>query len=1057
MISARKNGLLLAALTLLASLFLLCVYTGNASAAVDYFDAYEKMNRRLPDDDYTLYKNGTAVTSSGDCRVKWGCTTGNYSYFNNKDDASSHQYITLGNRSINDDASVPAAAAYQYANSTEIVVYSWGKPTNPRTLRISAVDRGIGPDLACKNTLSAFYYSGDNEIPSGESEINFSDCNGRNFPMGIPAEAFDELKSNGNGTNIYRAKVVLRYGNVDGTDNNIANSQISFHVSVDEGRVGYYGASNSKLPKSKGAEHGWVNSYPTNFAKQNNMRFYFRPSCSTAKGTPFTIEWDDVNYNNSSIQQTNPAAVLYKYRPGNIGSRQAVAIYDNLGSGYQVRTENTDSYSGGKQPYAYMIEFRDISGGNGISFRHPFNSADARIECPPTTPPPATSECNRFTYTDPGQAVPAGGSVTRDTNTRVVIKDSRERILVDGSVNYTGPSTGGYLGEGESGQWSYTPTGERVTIEVTRRYKVLNSNNFIAQADTVYSQTFTCYKPTCNLNLTGDGPGGIVVAGGTVHVSAYISNPTRAGSGSPDIIDIPENVAGRNLSITSDGVERRPGSTVYLGDDSNVVSWDLPALGGIGNQTVSAYPDFYGIGSIGPACPATVPVYEYFNIDPSVNMSGTNWENPTTVTYETCGNKTQGPDVKATASSSLSRNGGGVSSGSATETYGLNVCNTYTYNPPSITAGDRYCPSVTITFAKGYKGPGGEGDIVGGEPVTVPGTCENVHNKPYVHFFGSDVFAGGGFGASCTSKVAGIETYLNTTTANGGGQPSGSGVQIGALSIGAARGFNSALLRSVEPSGTNGLMFSNTNPASPGAGPGAPTVGGNLGGDHCVPDYFSKLPAGTVSKNGPTYAVPSSNGQDVQYYDHNVRTTPGSKVKNGLQAVVYVKGDVLITGDGVRFQNTTWSSIEDIPSFYMIVKGDIYIASSVTQLDGIYVAQPDGGNGGRIYTCTNGMSLFEAKDLLGNCRSQLVVNGAFVADHIHFDRSFGSLRNSSVGERFGLGAKNCTDSGNTAFGDCAAEIFNYSPELYLGSTGLPATTGPTTGKYDFITSLSPVL
>ncbi len=175
---------------------------------------------------------------------------------------------------------------------------------------------------------------------------------------------------------------------------------------------------------------------------------------------------------------------------------------------------------------------------------------------------------------------------------------------------------------------------------------------------------------------------------------------------------------------------------------------------------------------------------------------------------------------------------------------------------------------------------------------------------------------------------------------------------------------------------------------------------------------------------------------------------------------IFVDGDVHIRGN-IVYGNTNWGSIDKIPSFQLIVKGDIFIDSGVSQLDGLYVAQPNGGTGGNIYTCSSpsGVGYTSANsDLLDKCRRQLVVNGAFVAQKVFLSRSFGSLRNSYPGEHLVNGvAQDCTDSGTTGVKDCAAEIFNVSPEMLLAQPGTTAQSGPTTGKYDFITSLAPVL
>jgi hypothetical protein len=97
-------------------------------------------------------------------------------------------------------------------------------------------------------------------------------------------------------------------------------------------------------------------------------------------------------------------------------------------------------------------------------------------------------------------------------------------------------------------------------------------------------------------------------------------------------------------------------------------------------------------------------------------------------------------------------------------------------------------------------------------------------------------------------------------------------------------------------------------------------------------------------------------------------------------------------------------------------------------------------------------------------QNQLLVNGAFVADKVLLDRTYSSLRYSHGGEHSttpNASATNCgqgsVDAGTSAVvGDCAAEIFNYTPELYLAQPASQPTSGPTLFKYDALTSLPPV-
>ncbi len=113
---------------------------------------------------------------------------------------------------------------------------------------------------------------------------------------------------------------------------------------------------------------------------------------------------------------------------------------------------------------------------------------------------------------------------------------------------------------------------------------------------------------------------------------------------------------------------------------------------------------------------------------------------------------------------------------------------------------------------------------------------------------------------------------------------------------------------------------------------------------------------------------------------------------------------------------------------------------------------PDTISDGNIYTCTNGMSFISPGSLYASCQTQLVVNGSLIAQQVRFLRTFGTLDNALPGEApadFGTGA-----------GGSAAEVINYTPEMYLGPTPLKQPfDGPansTVDDYDSIISMPPV-
>jgi hypothetical protein len=161
------------------------------------------------------------------------------------------------------------------------------------------------------------------------------------------------------------------------------------------------------------------------------------------------------------------------------------------------------------------------------------------------------------------------------------------------------------------------------------------------------------------------------------------------------------------------------------------------------------------------------------------------------------------------------------------------------------------------------------------------------------------------------------------------------------------------------------------------------------------------------------------------------------------QITVYVDGNVYINNP-ITYDTLGWSSPSQIPYFKLVVVGgNIYIGSNVKQLDGLYVAEPNGaGQGGIIYTCASGNNAPitpTSASYYGTCDNQLVINGAFVATQVQFLRTYDTVGQSN------------TDNG-TPSGSHAAEVFNYTPELWLPRSGANPN-----GDYSAITGLPPNL
>ena len=310
-------------------------------------------------------------------------------------------------------------------------------------------------------------------------------------------------------------------------------------------------------------------------------------------------------------------------------------------------------------------------------------------------------------------------------------------------------------------------------------------------------------------------------------------------------------------------------------------------------------------------------------------------------------------------------------------------------------------------------------NVTGVGSETCPDTI-TVAPKPYLRVYGGDVLAGSGFGSGCSSATGSIIGW-NSGDITGGG----AGTQFAAQALRGIDGFVSAGSRSTlsPPNPPIGLSFANT----------AGAYGGNFGTTICALDYFGTKPSSaTVQPSG--YTVNSLN------------------VLVGTHPVVYVDGDVSISGTGVSYQNSgSWTTLSQIPSYYLIARGNIYIQSSVSNLDGVYIAQPKAdGTGGTIYTCASGFAAVAPASLYANCNSKLTINGAFLAKMVKFSRSNGLLKNAP---KTNPGPPPTPGPAEPSSSPNIAEVFNYSPEMYLVNPGII----PLNTQYNSITSLPPVL
>jgi hypothetical protein len=314
-------------------------------------------------------------------------------------------------------------------------------------------------------------------------------------------------------------------------------------------------------------------------------------------------------------------------------------------------------------------------------------------------------------------------------------------------------------------------------------------------------------------------------------------------------------------------------------------------------------------------------------------------------------------------------------------------------------------------------------------------TCTKVAGKPYFKIYGGDAVVGGGVGAlstSCETSLAAKISGWNRTDYQG------AGVQLAAMATSSINGFASAQSPGRTPAiGVipRSLSFANTTGA---------IYGGDYNGSLPCTGFLENLPSGdgvTTYTSAPGNVIPSQ----------TLSTIPAGQPGAGTgRAVVYhITGDVFIPANITYDTSAPWSSPSEIPSFQLIVEGNIYISNDVTQLDGLYAAI-----GGKVYTCANAIGSVP-DDSFAGCPNQLVVNGSLAAKQVLLLRGCGSLRYSYNGEPT-PGAPNYSgtsgDVQTCSGGNHAAEVINYMPEQWIRSAfGLPPD------RYDSISSLPPIL
>lgn len=337
--------------------------------------------------------------------------------------------------------------------------------------------------------------------------------------------------------------------------------------------------------------------------------------------------------------------------------------------------------------------------------------------------------------------------------------------------------------------------------------------------------------------------------------------------------------------------------------------------------------------------------------------------------------------------------------------------------------------------------------------------------NPFFDANGGDVFAGGWFnnGAiACSNSEATYQGYqqaTNTKALSGAIQAYASYNPATGISTGASSEFGALALGSIEYStssffgfasnngqGNNKLSFGNSNTIT-----GYSYWGGFFEGSnkqtHCIPDYYSTKRSSSLTDTNNSATTVLSNISSLssgQYsYIQPAGTwldITGGSIPNNVKLTIFVKGDVLISS------NITYAGGYDAttaPKFALVVLGSIYISSGASQLNGLYIAQPNNANNpatvaddtqGVFWTChpNTPATAPTGSFMFNSCNNGLVINGAVIAKEIKMVRSNGNFSNPTP----------------------VAETFNYNPEMIINGPFFSQNSN--TAKIESLINLPPV-
>lgn len=950
-----------------------------------------------------------------------------YSSLSDRQPVDDHQYIN-----ITDGTTGNGVGAGANLKDSYLKIYA--QSDQERVVSVSLVDRGVGAGNACTGfQIHVFWAKLNSNEDVGIVGGPGSTIPGTQLPTLIPGtnteypqSQWNQIDTSGFGLCPFTYQFKIPAGNL--TPSNVTaheglyvgemrflicsttqpgfcvndNHSGTFHVSVGGGaKIGFKGGRSATIyPSLSGASNPDYTSSLYNDNNKDDPAFnppLYRNNHTIREefrvpcsylGSQVGPRWQDDDQRQPNQQNSIKLIV------NGVAIPDSDVVWDGV-TGASPGGYNINGVTPGKR---YSLEFQRVWGGNGIALTYPYDSADFELPCPV-----AQAKCTLTMLTPwiPGTGdgiLANSGYTVRATITNVGPTAIKEYPL--------GPGT------------------------ATR----LDLNTF--QNNGPVPQQYIDYPGTIN-------------PGQTVTIDKNFFAP-----------------AGRNDNLVIGGNLRYPGY--------------IDPIAGCGTISIDTYEryDFGGIAGTSYSHP----------------------EDPSSATFTSGFSKTGTADVDSTVTRSFYkvRNGvqgvlpsynGTIQPNPGIYTFGNDpnrFVDTYAIPLGSNEDGDIYCVRIHMVYGHGWRGPNGyvnEREEAAQDCPATSGCPPNtvcipnqppVASYPYMRAYGADVVAGGGFtgvNSTCNSTDSGIYTfteYLTRQRPTDASQPpqesnkSGSGAQLAAMALHMISGFTTASTRTQNPTLPRGLTFANINPATPNTTALDAPFGGKMkaGNGWCAPDYYNTTQFDDASlinvsdSSSPINLNVPSAIADKQQTKRNINN--GKLMIQGTGSydkhhTIYVDGDVFIQSS-IKYKTPYTGGAASIPSFTLVVRGNIYINNMVDQLDGIYIAQPrPDGSKGRIYTCARNTddpvikdptTLFQQCGAQGNGVSQLVVNGSFIAHKVVFNRTINSLRDSTYRESYDTSK--------------AAEVIKYSPEILLSPPVFRPDTA-TSGEYNYLSTLPPIL